>query len=75
MTTPTFVLLGVIVSLVAFACGVLCIVRFARNRRAGLLVGGLLLMLVVPGLILIVALGHFNPWSFGTYGPPPTTMP
>lgn len=66
-------LVAIIVSAVSFAGGLYCMVRYARTRRVGLLVVGLLLMFILPGLLLLLALGVMRPLPMGTYGPPPTT--
>lgn len=61
---------GVLV-LVSFGFGVFCLIRYARTRKKSLLLTGLLLTLILPGLISCLALIAFIPAATVVYAPPP----
>ena len=63
--------LAVIFSLVSFGGGVYCIVRYARTRKVALLVGGVILTFILPGICLCLLLGVYIPSTTIVYGPPP----
>lgn len=74
-TVSTGLIIAIAICLLSFAGGVACVVRYARTRRVALLVAGLLLMLVLPAVILLGALGVFKPPSMGCYAPPEDFAP
>lgn len=71
----TGLIVAIVGSVLLFAGGVACIVRYARTRKLPLLLAGLLLMFVLPAIILLFALGVFTPSSMVTYGPSEDFVP
>jgi hypothetical protein len=64
-------LIAVAVSVVSFAVGVYCMIRYGKTRQVGLVYVGLLLMFILPGVLLLGTLNGFRPPAMGCYGPPP----
>jgi len=63
---------AVLLSLASFGAGVYCLVRYAKTRKAVLLIVGLILTFLLPGICLVFALVVFIPSTTIVYGPPPT---
>ena len=66
---------AILVCVLSFVLGLLCFIRYTKNRSIGLLVTGLLLMLILPGVILLFILGVFHPPAHGCYAPPEDYVP
>lgn len=72
-----YVVLGLL-AVVLLVAGIVCLVLYARRRNKALLVVGLVLTLVVPGLAfccLLSFLARLIPDPFVVYAPPPTIAP
>ncbi len=65
------IIVAVLLSLASMGGGVYCIVRYAKTRKVVLLIVGLILTLVLPGLFLCAVLGIYIPSAMIVYGPPP----
>jgi Mn2+/Fe2+ NRAMP family transporter len=71
-----YIVLGLL-GVVFLVAGIVCLVLYARKRSKALLVVGLLLSLVVPGLAfccLLALLARWIPDPFVVYAPPPPTI-
>jgi len=66
---------AILVCGLSFVLGLLCFIRYSKSRSIGLLVTGLLLMLILPGVILLFILGVFHPPAMGCYAPPEDYVP
>jgi hypothetical protein len=58
--------------LATFISGIVCLVRYARTRKVGLLIAGLLLTFIVPGCLILLIVMLLIPMTMVVYGPPPT---
>jgi hypothetical protein len=59
-----------IISLASLGGGIYCLVRYARTRRRWLLVAGVALTFILPGICITLMLG-VAPDTTVVYGPPP----
>ena len=62
--------IAVAVSVLSFAVGVYCIVRYGKTRRVGFVYAGMLLMFILPAVLLLGTLNVFRPPAMGCYAPP-----
>jgi len=65
--------IAIILSLASLGAGIYCLIRYARTRKAALLIVGLVLTFILPGICLVAALVAFIPSTTIVYGPPPIT--
>jgi len=65
--------LALVLALASLAAGIYCLVRYAKTRKVALLITGLVLTFVLPGICLVLALVSFIPSTTIVYGPPPLT--
>ena len=63
-----------VLGLVSLAAGIFCLIRFMRTRRRALLVVGLLLTFVAPGILFCLIVGYWVPAALIVYGPPPPEL-
>jgi len=63
---------AIILGLVSLGSGIYCIVRYARSRKVVMLIVGLILTFIVPGIFVCVVLGAFIPNTLIVYGTPPS---
>lgn len=71
MTRVIFLVAAAVVGLASVVAGIVCLVRYAQTRKAGLLIAGLLLTFLVPGALVLAALAIWIPRPFVVYAPPP----
>ena len=66
-----------LVALVSLIGGLICLLRWARTGRRFLLLTGLLLTIVVPGIVFACAIliANNGTWPQPVYGPGPTSVP
>jgi hypothetical protein len=62
-------ILAILCSLISLVAGIICIVRYFRTRKTALLIIGLVLTLIVPGILLCIAITVGIPATFMVYGP------
>lgn len=75
--TVLYIILALL-AVILLAVGIVCLVLYARRRNKALLVIGLVLTLIVPGLAfccLLSLLARLIPDPFVVYAPPPTIAP
>jgi len=66
---------GILIGLVSLATGIILIVRYFRTRKISMLIIGVVLTFVVPGILLCIALAIAIPFTFMVYGPPEAFRP
>jgi hypothetical protein len=64
-----------VLGLTSLAAGIFCLVRFMRTRNRVLLVVGLLLTFVAPGVLFCLAVALWAPAATVVYGPAPGPAP
>jgi hypothetical protein len=64
-------ILGGLAILAAFIGGIVCLVKYARTRKIGFLIAGLVLTLIIPGCICLALVLLLVPSTMVVYGPPP----
>jgi hypothetical protein len=73
--TIALMIIAILCFLASLAGGIVCIVRYVRTRKVAMLILGLVLTLVVPGICLCIALAVAIPGTLMAYGPPPEYLP
>ncbi len=73
--TIILVVLGGILSLISLGGGIFCIVRYFQTRKIALLIVGLILTFILPGICLCLVVLSFIPSTMVVYGPPPNLNP
>jgi hypothetical protein len=64
-----------VLSLASLAAGIFCITRYMRTRKRVLLVVGLLLTFVAPGILFCLVVALWAPAATVVYGPAPGPAP
>jgi hypothetical protein len=75
VTHIIIIAVAIILSLVSLAGGIFCIVRYVKTKKIALLIVGLLLTFILPGICLCLVLVSFIPSPMIVYGPPPSITP
>ena len=71
--TFAYIVIGASIVLggLSFLAGLICLIWYARTRKKVLLVIGIPLTFIVPGIAICAILGSVAPLTFVTYAPAP----
>jgi hypothetical protein len=60
-----------LMGLISLIGGIVCLISYAKTRKTALLVVGLLLTFIVPGIAFCIILAIWIPSTMVVYAPPP----